>query len=146
MVKEGYELPDNMFLGQFITTFSGKNRIVLPKKFRQEVADGVIYLIEGFDGGIWGFKTQDWEREAGKRLEQDLTSTSGRRDRRKFFSSADICSLDGQGRFIIPEAMVERAHLKEHILIVGAGDHFEIWEDSDYQKVLENHADSILIK
>ena len=74
MVKEGYELPDNMFLGQFITTFSGKNRIVLPKKFRQEVADGVIYLIEGFDGGIWGFKTQDWEREAGKRLEQDPIS------------------------------------------------------------------------
>jgi MraZ protein len=135
-----------MFLGRFITTFSGKNRIVLPKKFRQEVTDGVIYLIEGFDGGIWGFKTQDWEKEAGKRLEQDLLSTSGRRERRIFFSSADTCVLDGQGRFIIPEAMVERAHLKEQIVIVGAGDHFEIWEDSDYQKVLEDHADPIPIK
>jgi MraZ protein len=129
-----------MFLGQFNTTFSGKNRVVLPKKFRQEVIDGTIYLIKGFDGGIWGFKTEDWEKEARKRLDEDLTSTSGRRERRTFFSSAEICILDGQGRFIIPEGMVERANLTEHILIIGTGDHFEIWDESEYQKVLENYA------
>lgn len=135
-----------MFLGQFNTTFSGKNRIVLPKKFRQEIIDGVIYLMKGFDGGIWGFKTVDWETEARKRLDEELTSTSGRRERRTFFSSAEICSLDGQGRFIIPEGMVERANLQEHILIIGAGDHFEIWNESEYQKVLENNAFTPSIK
>ncbi len=125
-----------MFLGKFITTFSGKNRIILPKKFRQEVKDGVIYLIEGFDGGLWGFNSDKWGVEAGKRLAEDLTSTTGRRERRKFFSSAEICVLDGQGRFIIPETMIVRAKLKEQILIVGTGDHFEIWEPNQYQKVL----------
>lgn len=129
-----------MFLGKFNTTFSGKGRIVLPKKFRQEVADGVIYLIEGFDGGIWGFNTDVWSKEAGKRLQEDLISTVGRRERRTFFSTAEICVLDGQGRFILPEGMVERANLTEQILIVGTGDHFEIWEPAEYEKVLENYA------
>ncbi len=129
-----------MFLGKFNTTFSGKGRVVLPKKFRQEVADGVIYLIEGFDGGIWGFNTEIWNREAGKRLQEDLISTIGRRERRIFFSTAEICVLDGQGRFNIPEGIVERANLTEQILIIGCGDHFEIWNEDDYQKVLKNYA------
>lgn len=125
-----------MFLGQFTTTFSGKNRIILPKKFRQEIDDGQIYLIQGFDGGIWGFNNAGWKKEAEKRLLEDLSSTSGRRERRIFFSTAEQCSLDGQGRFIIPEAFSERAGLKEQIVIIGAGDHFEIWNPESYQKVL----------
>lgn len=125
-----------MFLGKFITTFSGKGRIVLPKKFRQEVKDGIIYIIEGFDGGIWGFNTEGWNKEAEKRLSEDLLSNRGRRERRIFFSSAEKCDLDGQGRFVLPESFSKRAELKE-ILIVGAGDHFEIWNPKTYQKILD---------
>lgn len=131
-----------MFLGQFTIPLSGGNRMILPRKFRQDTEDNIIYLIEGLDGGIWGFNTQGWMVEASKRLREELTSTTGRRDRRIFFSSAESCSLDGQGRFNIPEGMVQRANLQEQILIIGAGDHFEIWNPEQYRKILESY-DSI---
>lgn len=128
-----------MFLGQFETTFSGKNRIILPKKFRLELKEAIVYIIEGYDGGIWGFGVEEWAKEVKKRLAEELTSAKGRLERRIFFSSAESCVLDGQGRFIIPEVLVLRAGLKEQILIIGAGDHFEIWNPDSYQKVLTNY-------
>jgi MraZ protein len=126
-----------MFLGKFLTTFSGKNRIVLPKKFRQELGLGIFYLLKGFDGEIWGFNAKEWEKEAQKRLSEDFTTTVGREKRRIFFSNSEICSLDSQGRFIIPEVMVQTSNLKSEILILGAGDHFEIW-DPQILEQLEN--------
>lgn len=135
-----------MFLGQFETTFSGKNeqssssnRIILPKKFRNELKEATVYIIEGYDGGIWGFGVEEWAKEVKKRLAEELTSAKGRLERRIFFSSAESCVLDGQGRFIIPEVLVVRAGLKEQILIIGAGDHFEIWNPDFYQKVLKSY-------
>jgi len=126
-----------MFLGKFLTTFSGNNRIVLPKKFRQELGQGIFYLMMGFNGEIWGFNAKEWDKEAQKRLEEDFTTTVGREKRRIFFSNSEICSLDSQGRFIIPEVMIKGSSLKSEILILGAGDHFEIWDPGVLEQ-LEN--------
>lgn len=123
-----------MFLGKFITSFSGKNRIVLPKKFRLELQNNTIFVIKGFDGGIWGFDQSVWDIEAQKRLNRDLTTAAGRTDRRDFFANADSLNLDDQGRFILSEEMVKESNLKNQIIIVGCGDHFEIWDVNDWSK------------
>ncbi len=118
-----------MFLGSFKTDFSGKNRLILPKKFRRELGNSEkFYLFLGQNGEIWGFNEENWQKQAEIILSQQLNTSEGRVERLRFFSRADECVLDGQGRFILPQEMVEKVNFKKVILLIGAGDHFEIWD------------------
>ena len=126
-----------MFLGSFQTKFSGKNRVILPKKFRSEIGkSNEIILTRGLDGCIWGFNKKDWEKEAERQLEIPLTEDKGRYLRRNLFASAESTELDLQGRFVITSSLVDFAHLGEEVILIGAGDHFEIWNPSNWGKII----------
>ena len=132
-----------MFLGSYKTYFTGKNRIVLPKKFRRELGnEDKFYIVRGLDGEIWGFDHSQWQKEAGNRLKVPLTEATGRRLRRRFFSQAEECTLDGQGRFIISKELIEFAGIKDQVLLIGAGDHFEIWEPNIWLGFLKQESES----
>ena len=50
-----------MFLGSFKTEFSGKNRLILPKRFRRELGNEErFYILLGENGEIWGFDSKNW--------------------------------------------------------------------------------------
>lgn len=124
-----------MFLGRFKTYFSGNNRVLLPKKFRRELGrDDKIFLVEGFDGEIWGFSYTEWLKEAEKRLSIPLHESGGRKLRRNFFARSEECALDSQGRFIIPKELIGNAGIGEEVLIIGAGDHFELWDEVRFER------------
>ncbi len=122
-----------MFLGEYTTRFTGKGRVILPKKIRDSIFDSVVILSRGFEGCVLGFSLADWEREAGKQLESSITENKGRNLRRFFFSSSENLGLDIQGRIVIPLHLVEYACLRDEIVIIGAGDHFEIWDKDRWQ-------------
>lgn len=124
-----------MFLGSFKTYFSGKNRLILPKKFRRELGqEDKFFILLGENGEIWGFDQINFSKQAQNILEMPLSSEEGRVARLKFFPRADECVLDDQGRFILPQEFVEKGSLKEEVLLVGAGDHFEIWDQDKFGK------------
>lgn len=126
-----------MFLGRYETTFNGYNRIILPKKIRQELSSGEILVIPGIDGGIWGFSKLDFEQIGQEILKLSLEEERGRMSRRRFFGSAEQMDLDKQGRVVLPTSFVTNAFLKKTILIIGAGDHFEIWDPVAYEELIE---------
>jgi len=45
---------------------------------------------------------------------------------------AMVITLDSQGRFVIPEGMIRYASLGDNLTIIGAGDHFEIWNNETW--------------
>lgn len=122
-----------MFLGSFKTYFSGKNRIILPKKFRKELGnDDKFYVLLGDYGEIWGFDQNNWSKQAESVIEIPLSIDEGRVKRLNFFPRADECVLDSQGRFVLPSEFVEKTNFTNEVLIVGAGDHFEIWNPKNW--------------
>lgn len=132
-----------MFLGTYQTRFSGKNRVILPKKFRVQLdKTNQIVLTRGLDGCIWGFAKKDWEKEAKKQLEIPITEQRGRFLRRYIFSEAESLTLDSQGRFIIPPSLLKFAQVQEEVLLVGAGDHFEVWAPNKWQDILKQESGS----
>ena len=133
-----------MFLGKFTTEFSGKNRLVLPKKIRKEFGiEERFYIKLGSDGEIWGFDKDNWQAQTGEILRISLSLAEGRAKRRLFFSQAEECVLDTQGRFILPQEFVEECELQMEILIIGAGDHFEIWNKTSWEKVIGQIQDEV---
>lgn len=127
-----------MFLGSFKTIFSGKNRLILPKRFRKELGnEDKFYILLGENGEIWGFDPENWSHLSESILKLPLSTEEGRIKRLRLFPRAEECSLDGQGRFILPQEFIENLDFKNEVLIIGAGDHFEVWDLKIWQKEQE---------
>jgi len=129
-----------MFLGTYQPNLIGKGRIALPKKIRNELAGNRLVLTIGFENCVLGFAEKAWEGIVQPELSRPFFSDTQARDlRRKMCMEAMVIELDSQGRFIIPESMMKYAGVKEQLTVIGAGDHFEIWDNKsweDYRKKL----------
>lgn len=126
-----------MFLGEYQTKFSGKGRIILPSKMREELTGKALVLSRGFEGCIWGFDEKIWQEEAKKQLLVPATEERARYLRRYLFSGSESVELDSQGRFIIPMALLDYASVGKSVVIIGTGDHFEVWNAKNWKKHLK---------
>lgn len=140
-----------MFLGEYHTRFTSAGRVILPKKFREGLlGKREIVLSRGLEGCIWGFSLPDFENEAKRQLEVSVTDVRARDLRRYLFSAAESVTLDDQGRFVIPKVLLEYAGLEDEsgnlgigeVVIIGAGDHFEIWNPRAWQELVGNFTKS----
>lgn len=126
-----------MFLGEYQPNLVEGNRIALPSKLREELKSKEIVLTRGFEKCLFGYEKTDWEKEAEKQVESPISDSKTRKLKRYLYSGAAAVSLDSQGRFVIPVNLKDYANLASNITVIGAGDHFEIWESSVWEKHLE---------
>ena len=132
-----------MLLGEYEHTLDDKNRLTLPAKFRQALADGVV-VARGMDGCIAVYTAHDWERLVETRLDElDPLSKETRQMRRFMFSGASEAELDRQGRTMIPPALVQHAQLKREVVVAGMRDHVEIWERARWREQLKEVEGSV---
>jgi len=124
-----------MFLGTFTPNLMERGRIALPKKIREELTGGRLILTIGFEKCIFGFTDKIWEEITKSELERPLFSDQVGRDlRRKMCAEAVKIELDSQGRFIIPQTMMDYAGISDKVVVIGAGDHFEIWNQKQWEE------------
>lgn len=127
-----------MFLGTYRPKLIGERRIALPKKVRKETKGKKIVLTIGFEKCIFGFNEKDWEEIVKPELSRPLFSdVEGRDLRRKMCMEAMVVELGAQGRIVIPEAMIKYAGIKDKLTLIGAGDHFEIWDETKWNTYLK---------
>lgn len=117
-----------LFLGEYDHSLDDRGRVTLPRKIRQEVNDREIVLAKGFDPCIFGFDLASWEKEAAKHLEAPVTDEKARNLRRYLFAGAEKVEVDKLGRILLPAQLKEYAFVARDVVIIGAGDHFEIWD------------------
>lgn len=123
-----------LFLGEYDHALDERGRITLPRKIREELeGEATLILARGFDTCIFGFDRSSWEREAGKHLETPVTDEKGRSLRRYLFSGAQKADIDKLGRILLPAQLKEYASISRNVAIIGAGDHFEIWDSKRWK-------------
>jgi MraZ protein len=123
-----------LFLGEYDHVLDDRGRITLPRKIRQELSGETIVVSRGFDACIFGFDRESWEKEAQKHLEGNLTDPKAREIRRYLFAAAENAEIDRLGRILLPAQLKEYAEIGKEVVVVGAGDHFEIWERSVWER------------
>lgn len=121
-----------MFLGTFTPKFLAKGQISLPAKIRNSLGGNRAIITTGLDKCLYGFSITDWDKIAQQELVKPLSSEEGRRIRHQIFAGAVEIDLDDQGRFVIPENLRSFADLNENLMVIGAGDHFEIWDKDEW--------------
>jgi MraZ protein len=102
-----------MFLGTYSPKLDEKGRIILPAKFRDELASGLVM-------------TRGQERCVYVR-QAPVTSKQARDYMRLFLSGASDEIPDKQHRVTIPATLREYAGLGRDLTVIGAGNRAEIW-------------------
>ena len=122
-----------VFFGEYQINFSGSGRLLLPKKVRELLKGNTFILTKGFDNCLAGYDKDDWEKRAAELLNPSLLEPTDMNNRRYIFSSLVYLEIDEQGRFVIPKNILEHSQLEEKAVIIGVGDHFEIWNESTWE-------------
>ncbi len=92
-------------------------------------------MTSGFEKCVDGFSLGEWEKISALELAKPLSTPEGRKIRRQMFGMATEVELDEQGRCVVPEFLRDYAGLGENVLVLGAGDHFEIWNNTEYARI-----------
>lgn len=126
-----------MLLGEYEHTIDDKNRLTLPAKFREQLAEGVV-VTRGMDGCLYAYPAADWrERFQARVAGLDPLQPDSRKLQRHFFSGASEAELDKQGRIMIPAALLKYAGLSRDVVVAGVSDHLEIWDRGAWRRELD---------
>jgi len=123
-----------VFFGEFKLSFTSPGRLVLPKKIRDLIKGNTFILAKGFDFCLSGYDKDDWESRAKGLFQGSLLDRDNLEKQRFLFSSIIYMEIDEQGRFVIPKNLIQFAELKNRAVVVGVGDHFEIWDEEKWEK------------
>ncbi len=126
-----------VFFGEYQISFSSPGRLVLPKKLRELLKGNIFILTKGFSFCLAGYDKEDWEGRAKNLLGVSLLEQDNLDKRRFVFSSAVYLEIDEQGRFVIPRNLLNYLGKTGKVVIIGAGDHFEIWSLEKWEKYLK---------
>jgi MraZ protein len=121
-----------VFLGEDTHSLDEKGRVVLPRRFRDALADGCI-VAKGEDHQLLVFTRQEYDRKAAEVMAMPATR-SGRRIRRTFFSGADEQTLDKAGRLLLKTELRTYAGLAEgnEVKVLGVYGHIELWDPETF--------------
>ena len=126
-----------VFFGEYQLTFSSPGRLVLPKKIRELLKGNIFVLNKGFGECLAGFDKDEWEVKTKELMHISVLEQENIDKKRFLFSSVVYLEIDEQGRFIVPKNLLGYAYLKDKAVIIGVGDHFEIWNKDKWEEYLK---------
>lgn len=121
-----------MFLGTHTPKLDDKGRLILPAKFRDELADGlVITRFQERCLAIWPMATFV---EVAHAVRNASSSQQHVRDyQRMLASGASDETPDKQGRITIPPHLRAYAGLDKDCVVVGAINRVEVWDAAAWE-------------
>lgn len=122
------------FTGKYRHTIDAKGRLIIPSRIREEMEDSKLLLMPSPDPciSLWcGAKRTEYE----ERLQsQSKSSNKNRAVIRELYAHSHSDEVDKQNRITIPEELREVMGIGKEVLILGAGDHAEIWDPARYEQ------------
>jgi MraZ protein len=126
--------------GSFLRSLDEKQRFAIPKRIRDGLGDSALlplYFTPGTDRSL-ALYTQEVFLRLGEQLAKGSpTGGDVRAFTRLFYTQAQCVEIDKQGRVRIPPELVRLlGALEKEIVLLGVGDHLEIWDPLQWQAYL----------
>ena len=130
-----------MFLGTHAPRLDDKGRLVLPAKFREGLAAGVV-LTKGQDRSVVVWPASEFAAYAERLNEASRSDARVRAYLRVLFSGASDEVPDRQGRITVPTVLRDYAGLDRDVVVVGNGSTCEIWAEESWTEYLAGQEDA----
>jgi MraZ protein len=125
------------FRGHFEHSLDSKNRLSIPARFRAAFSGGTV-LAKDPEPCVAVWTPDAYERI----IEQSLAGLNpiGRQYKKinRFYrgNSYEI-ELDGSGRVTVPPTLLAHTGISKEVVVVGVGDHLEVWGKDRWQQEQE---------
>ena len=129
-----------MFRGRHEHSIDGKGRLSIPSKFREVLGERYtpdILIVTNFDRCLVAYPHEEWEALERKAASLSQVKEVVRSFQRYFISSATECTLDAQGRILLPPTLRDYAGLTRDVVILGMLKKMEIWAKDRWMEVFE---------
>lgn len=130
-----------MFLGTYAPRLDDKGRLILPAKFRDELAEGLV-ITRGQERCLYVYAMPEFTRITEQLRDAPPTAKAVRDYSRVFFSGATDEVPDKQGRVTIPQQLRDYAGLDRDLAVIGANTRAEIWDATAWASYLESQEDA----
>ena len=122
-----------MFLGTHTPKLDEKGRLILPAKFREELAEGLV-ITRAQDRCLAIYPMATFV-EMTKSISTAPTSVKQVRDfQRMLAAGASDEKPDKQGRITIPQQLRGYAGLQTNVVVVGAINRVEVWDAGAWEE------------
>lgn len=124
-----------MFRGVNNVTLDAKGRLSIPTRYRaklQGICDGQLVVTVDRDHCLLLYPLHIWEEIERKLIKLPTLNRQARRLQRLLIGHASECELDSQGRVLLPPPLREFAELDKHVVLIGQGNKFEIWNEDTW--------------
>ncbi len=134
-----------MFRGRFLHTIDEKGRIMIPAKFRDELRTRYdeCLIVTNFDGCLVAYPREEWHKLEEKLMQKSMVKREVKAFVRFFVSGATECSLDDQGRVLIPPPLREYAELERELVLAGMLNKIEIWNKQKWDHEISTSGQNI---
>ena len=124
-----------LFTGSFQRAIDEKQRIAIPKTFRELLgADAqTLYVTPGTDGSLALYTEAALALLAERLAAASPNGQDVRAFGRLFYARAQAVELDSQGRVRIPPELAQLAGLTSEAVLLGVQDHLELWDRARWE-------------
>lgn len=132
------------YYSRYVQNIDIKGRIVLPGKLRRVAEEEcglagkkgkkINFYMKFFDGGLALFTEATWRPLRKHYMGLKMVDEKDRKEKREFFFDVEEVPCDRQGRMNIPKLWRDRAALTDKVVIIGVGDHIELWNEVRFKK------------
>ncbi len=126
-----------MFIGTFEHNLDGKNRVILPVKFRKGLGEEFICKFHASKyPSIQLYNAEQFEHSREEALMRARTPIEKRNILAQFHLGTDTASCDAQGRVVLNQMVTEAAEIEKTCIFVGFGEYVEVMSPANYKKYL----------
>ena len=130
---EKYRKGDEVMLlvGEYRHAIDAKNRLFIPAKHREQLGESFI-ITRKMEKCLALYSDGEWQKFTDK-LNTLPDSVVGE-IKQFLFPKTMWASPDAQGRVVITPELRSYAELDKNVVIIGVGDHAQIWSESRWQE------------
>lgn len=136
-----------MFRGATAINMDAKGLIAVPAKYRSRFEDvcsnQIVVTIDLFDPCLLLFPLPHWEQLEAKLDTFSNTDPNQRRIKRMLLGHASEHEIDSNGRILLPPVLREYAQLEKQLLLAGQGQTFQIWNEENWHKKIEQDVEAL---
>jgi MraZ protein len=123
------------FRGIAQLVLDAKGRLAIPSRHREGLANGAAQLIITADpsGCLLLYPVAAWEPIQARLMSLSSFDEQIRGLQRLLVGHADEVEIDAAGRILIPPELRRYARLDKHVVLVGQGRKFELWDEAAWQ-------------
>ena len=122
-----------MYFGSFTHNLDDKGRLMIPRKMREELGYKV-YIMKGFEGSLSLYNEERYQKLVEEFSRLSFNQSKVRDYLRLQFASTYEMEVDKLGRVQIPTALLTKYNISKEVLVLGIGDHIEVWDKNKYEE------------